>query len=175
MSANDDGTFSERSENKGPVLFYFIFSLCFLSRFVFMKSSDREESCSSPETLRNLSLQILKPSEKKAKYQYGGLNSGRPITPPRNNLVKAKWSDCAWFESIVMRGSVSSLSSCPCHWPSKQDNDVAHNARTRRFRRSSCLHCRFAILSKPSIRNCTQPCRNFLWEPLVVLYGCEGR
>ena len=28
-------------------------------------------------------LQILKPSEKKAKYQYGGLNSGRPVTPPR--------------------------------------------------------------------------------------------
>jgi len=25
----------------------------------------------------------LKPSEKKAKYQYGGLNSGRPLTPPR--------------------------------------------------------------------------------------------
>ena len=25
--------------------------------------------------------QILKPSEKKAKYQYGGLNSGRPVTP----------------------------------------------------------------------------------------------
>ena len=25
----------------------------------------------------------LKPSEKKAKYQYGGLNSGRPVTPPR--------------------------------------------------------------------------------------------
>ncbi|KAG8510216.1 Serine/threonine-protein phosphatase PP1-beta catalytic subunit [Galemys pyrenaicus] len=29
------------------------------------------------------SFQILKPSEKKAKYQYGGLNSGRPVTPPR--------------------------------------------------------------------------------------------
>jgi len=29
------------------------------------------------------SFQILKPSEKKAKYQYQGLNSGRPITPPR--------------------------------------------------------------------------------------------
>lgn len=28
-------------------------------------------------------LQILKPSEKKTKYQYSGLNSGRPITPPR--------------------------------------------------------------------------------------------
>ncbi|KAG9346666.1 hypothetical protein JZ751_006978, partial [Albula glossodonta] len=27
--------------------------------------------------------QILKPSEKKAKYQYGGMNSGRPVTPPR--------------------------------------------------------------------------------------------
>jgi len=29
------------------------------------------------------SFQILKPSEKKPKYQYGGLNSGRPLTPPR--------------------------------------------------------------------------------------------
>ncbi|KAK2106703.1 Serine/threonine-protein phosphatase PP1-beta catalytic subunit [Saguinus oedipus] len=28
------------------------------------------------------SFQILKPYEKKAKYQYGGLNSGRPVTPP---------------------------------------------------------------------------------------------
>ena len=28
-------------------------------------------------------LQILKPADKKAKYQYGGLNSGRPVTPPR--------------------------------------------------------------------------------------------
>lgn len=29
------------------------------------------------------SFQILKPSEKKPKYPYGGLNSGRPLTPPR--------------------------------------------------------------------------------------------
>lgn len=29
------------------------------------------------------SFQILKPADKKAKYQYGGLNSGRPVTPPR--------------------------------------------------------------------------------------------
>lgn len=29
------------------------------------------------------SFQILKPSEKKTKYQYGGLNTGRPVTPPR--------------------------------------------------------------------------------------------
>lgn len=33
-------------------------------------------------------LQILKPSEKKAKYQYGGLNSGRPVTPPRGPVKK---------------------------------------------------------------------------------------
>lgn len=30
-----------------------------------------------------VSLQILKPSEKKAKYQYVGMNSGRPSTPQR--------------------------------------------------------------------------------------------
>lgn len=29
------------------------------------------------------SFQILKPSEKKAKYQYGGMTTGRPVTPPR--------------------------------------------------------------------------------------------
>lgn len=35
-------------------------------------------------------LQILKPSEKKAKYQYGGLNSGRPVTPPRGPQAQKK-------------------------------------------------------------------------------------
>ncbi|UYV74818.1 PPP1CB [Cordylochernes scorpioides] len=34
------------------------------------------------------SAQILKPSEKKAKYQYGGINSGRPVTPPRGPVKK---------------------------------------------------------------------------------------
>lgn len=29
-------------------------------------------------------VQILKPSEKKAKYQYNGINSGRPATPQRS-------------------------------------------------------------------------------------------
>lgn len=29
------------------------------------------------------SFQILKPSEKKTKYQYGGMTTGRPVTPPR--------------------------------------------------------------------------------------------
>lgn len=35
-------------------------------------------------------FQILKPSEKKAKYQYGGVNSGRPITPPRTAQAPKK-------------------------------------------------------------------------------------
>ncbi|XP_010792409.1 serine/threonine-protein phosphatase PP1-beta catalytic subunit-like [Notothenia coriiceps] len=36
------------------------------------------------------SFQILKPSEKKAKYQYGGVNSGRPVTPPRTAQAPKK-------------------------------------------------------------------------------------
>ncbi|TPX36453.1 hypothetical protein SeMB42_g07069 [Synchytrium endobioticum] len=34
------------------------------------------------------SFQILKPAEKKQKYAYGGMNSGRPVTPPRNKKKK---------------------------------------------------------------------------------------
>lgn len=30
-----------------------------------------------------MSLQILKPAEKKQKYVYGGLGASRPVTPPR--------------------------------------------------------------------------------------------
>lgn len=38
-------------------------------------------------------FQILKPSEKKAKYQYGGVNSGRPVTPPRTSQApKKRWA-----------------------------------------------------------------------------------
>ncbi len=32
--------------------------------------------------------QILKPAEKKAKYPYGGVNMGRPVTPPRKQKKK---------------------------------------------------------------------------------------
>ncbi|KAF0023735.1 hypothetical protein F2P81_024365 [Scophthalmus maximus] len=35
-------------------------------------------------------FQILKPSEKKAKYQYGGVNAGRPVTPPRTAQAPKK-------------------------------------------------------------------------------------
>ena len=34
------------------------------------------------------STQILKPAEKKAKYPYGGVNMGRPVTPPRKQKKK---------------------------------------------------------------------------------------
>lgn len=30
------------------------------------------------------SFQILKPAEKKQKFQYGGMGAGRPVTPPRS-------------------------------------------------------------------------------------------
>uniref|UniRef100_A0AAQ4S8Q0 Serine/threonine-protein phosphatase n=1 Tax=Gasterosteus aculeatus aculeatus TaxID=481459 RepID=A0AAQ4S8Q0_GASAC len=36
------------------------------------------------------SFQILKPSEKKAKYQYGGVNAARPVTPPRTAQAPKK-------------------------------------------------------------------------------------
>ena len=38
--------------------------------------------------LRSSDLQILKPAEKKAKYPYGGMNMGRPVTPPRKQKKK---------------------------------------------------------------------------------------
>ena len=44
----------------------------------------RQQNLKLNHTVTNNSyLQILKPADKKAKYQYGGLNSGRPVTPPR--------------------------------------------------------------------------------------------
>jgi serine/threonine-protein phosphatase PP1 catalytic subunit len=33
-------------------------------------------------------FKILKPAEKKAKYPYGGMNMGRPVTPPRKQKKK---------------------------------------------------------------------------------------
>lgn len=33
--------------------------------------------------LLTIGTKILKPAEKKAKYPYGGMNMGRPVTPPR--------------------------------------------------------------------------------------------
>lgn len=38
------------------------------------------------------SFQILKPSEKKQKFNYGGLNAGRPVTPPRTKTVKKSYT-----------------------------------------------------------------------------------
>ncbi len=41
--------------------------------------------CLSPLILQTLTItiQILKPAEKKQKYVYGGLGASRPVTPPR--------------------------------------------------------------------------------------------
>ena len=54
-------------------------------------------------------FKILKPSEKKAKYQYGGVNSGRPVTPPRTAQAPKK----RWTRNL---GS-SPLPSPPCPSP----------------------------------------------------------
>jgi serine/threonine-protein phosphatase PP1 catalytic subunit len=37
-----------------------------------------------------LTVQILKPAEKKQKYTYGGMGAGRPVTPPRKAKKGAK-------------------------------------------------------------------------------------
>ena len=39
-------------------------------------------------TNRLCDLQILKPAEKKQKYVYGGMSTGRPVTPPRKQKKK---------------------------------------------------------------------------------------
>jgi len=39
-------------------------------------------------TIDCVCVQILKPAEKKAKYPYGGMNMGRPVTPPRKQKKK---------------------------------------------------------------------------------------
>ena len=39
-------------------------------------------------TNRLRGLQILKPAEKKQKYVYGGMSTGRPVTPPRKQKKK---------------------------------------------------------------------------------------
>ena len=33
------------------------------------------------------SFRILKPAEKKQKFNYGGLNNGRPVTPPKTQVL----------------------------------------------------------------------------------------
>ena len=38
--------------------------------------------------INDVFCQILKPAEKKAKYPYGGMNAGRPVTPPRKPKKK---------------------------------------------------------------------------------------
>jgi serine/threonine-protein phosphatase PP1 catalytic subunit len=45
--------------------------------------------CEILQETDNLFLhQILKPAEKKQKYAYGGINMGKPVTPPRKQKKK---------------------------------------------------------------------------------------
>ncbi|XP_068729335.1 serine/threonine-protein phosphatase PP1-beta catalytic subunit-like isoform X1 [Montipora capricornis] len=49
----------------------------------YLGSLDNSGGIMSVDESLMCSFQILRPSEEKAKYQYAGLNSGRPVTPPR--------------------------------------------------------------------------------------------
>lgn len=68
-----------------------------------------------------LCLKILKPSEKKAKYQYGGVNSGRPVTPPRTTQAPKK----RWTRSLVILPQLlplhfqSAFMAIPCNYQVK--------------------------------------------------------
>ena len=59
-------------------------------------------------------FQILKPSEKKAKYQYQGLNAARPVTPrgptgvpgmkrKQNLSTTLWWNNQYWDMNIIKR------------------------------------------------------------------------
>ena len=48
----------------------------------------RDAGCFPRPLLITPCPQILKPAEKKAKYPYGGVNMGRPVTPPRKQKKK---------------------------------------------------------------------------------------
>ncbi len=60
----------------------------------FMPLDIRHPGFPCPQTLSNgpakvlCSIQILKPAEKKQKYVYGGMSTGRPVTPPRKQKKK---------------------------------------------------------------------------------------
>ncbi|KAA8583044.1 hypothetical protein FQN60_015590, partial [Etheostoma spectabile] len=60
------------------------------------------------------SFQILKPSEKKAKYQYGGVTSGRPVTPPRTTQHRKRGEQLALTLLFLPR---LASGSPPCRLP----------------------------------------------------------
>ena len=54
-----------------------------LDHYTFRRSSLHTSQANVPAL-----SQILKPAEKKQKYVYGGMNTGRPVTPPRKQKKK---------------------------------------------------------------------------------------
>ncbi|MGH0142258.1 UNVERIFIED_CONTAM: hypothetical protein FKN15_075902 [Acipenser sinensis] len=53
-------------------------------------------------------MSILKPSEKAAKYQYGGVNSGRPVTPPRTANAPKKRGG-GWAQGTIQHPLIKCL------------------------------------------------------------------
>lgn len=84
---------------------------------------------------RHLFFQILKPSEKKAKYQYGGVNSGRPVTPPRTTQApKKRWAAGPdspapppaglWPTSLQAASNTPALSQSACSCVNRNSRSV---------------------------------------------------
>ena len=53
---------------------------------------DNAGSMMSVDETLMCSFQILKPSDKKQKANYGGMNVGRPVTPPRTKTPKKSYN-----------------------------------------------------------------------------------
>lgn len=73
-------------------------------------------------------FQILKPAEKKQKYVYGGMGSGRPITPPR----KKKWRNHTSFPFCSRFGRRWDLSSLLSITETVQDPTVPNSMESQR-------------------------------------------
>jgi hypothetical protein len=70
------------------------------------------------------SFQILKPSEKKTKYQYGGMSTGRPVTPPRAATLNAQPGGAQPVGGSNLSTSPNSMMN---QMPSNNNNNNSNN------------------------------------------------
>lgn len=96
--------------------------------------------CRCIEQRDDIVFQILKPSEKKAKYQYGGVNSGRPVTPPRTaQAPKKRWA--AGLTLLLLPRLVSGTTSLQAASDTPAFSQSACSCVNRNSRSDFCLFC----------------------------------
>ncbi|KAI4454729.1 serine/threonine protein phosphatase [Holotrichia oblita] len=76
-------------ENDRGVSFTFGAEDLFQTKIILTGEFDNAGAMMSVDETLMCSFQILKPADKR-KFQYGGLNAGRPVTPPRGATNKNK-------------------------------------------------------------------------------------